>query len=271
METLSTHLTEKQFNEICELAYSLCGIKLTAGKEELVKSRLMKRIRALKLLGFDEYIAYVHSDTTGTEIRFMLDELATNKTSFFREMPHFDYMISSILPHLQNRKIRIWSAGCSSGEEPYTIAMVLREYIADVDRKDVAILATDLSHKILARAREGVYEKDTVKEVPAGLVPKYFTHVNPGPSMRYRANDNIRKLIRFAHLNLMGDWPMKGPFDLIFCRNVMIYFDKPTQNTLINRYYDLLCDGGVLFVGHSESFTGLKHRFRFIKPAIYMK
>jgi len=271
METLSTTLSAKQFNEICDLAYSLCGIKLTAGKEELVKSRLMKRIRALKLNNFDEYIMYVDNDSSKTELRFMLDELATNKTSFFREMPHFDYLISTMIPNLQDRKIRIWSAGCSSGEEPYTIAMVLREHISDIDRKDVAILATDLSHKILARAKEGIYEKDTVKDVPASLVSRYFSVVNPGPAKRYRANDNIKKMIKFAHLNLMGDWPMKGPFDLIFCRNVMIYFDKPTQNTLINRYYNYLSEGGVLFVGHSESFTGLSHRFRFVKPAIYMR
>ena len=170
-----------------------------------------------------------------------------------------------------NRKIRIWSAGCSSGEEPYSIAMLLNEVIPNIGCWDAKILATDLSTRVLDIAMRGQYSQQRFKETPKQLVSKYFNLTQSKPSKIYQAKSSIRNIISFARLNLMESWPMKGPFDVIFCRNVMIYFDKPTQNKLINRYYDLLSEGGMLFLGHSESLTGTQHQLKYCQPATYMR
>lgn len=270
MDILAVLLSDKQFKRISELAYTYSGIKLGSGKEELVKSRLVKRLRALSLTNFDDYIDYVENDRTFQELPQMIYELTTNKTSFFRELPHFDYLRQSILPTLRNKRIRIWSAGCSSGEEPYTIAIVLREELPEIDRCDVAILATDLSKKVLSKAKSGIYDEMVIKDLPNNYL-KYFDVEKTGSGKRYQVRDNIKKLIKIAQLNLMEEWPMKSTFNLIFCRNVMIYFDKETQNRLVNRFWEYLDSGGHLFVGHSESLTGLSHKFKFIQPATYMK
>jgi chemotaxis protein methyltransferase CheR len=201
----------------------------------------------------------------------MMDVLTTNKTSFLREPKHFDYLCGHIVPGLKNRKIRIWSAGCSSGEEPYSVAILLNETIQDLSRWDISILATDLSSRMLDHARRGTYDGDHLREVPPMLISKYFTCVETNPVRRYRVIESLRRLVRFARLNLMGEWPMKGPFDVIFCRNVMIYFDKPSQERLIDRFWGLLRPEGVLFIGHAESLAGSHHKFRYVQPAVYVK
>jgi len=269
---LSTDLTEAQFNAISSLVKSLAGINLTDAKKELVRARLAKRLRKLGLATFDDYVEYLQNDTTGAELVAMLDVLSTNTTYFFREAKHLEWLRQEVLPRVAaRRRVRIWSAGCSSGEEPYSIAIVLLEAIPDLADWDAAILATDLSTEVLARARQGIYPASRLREVPPMLLGRHFTLVATKPERTYRVNDPVRRLVHFARLNLMGRWPMKGPFDVIFCRNVMIYFDRPTRQELIARFHSILAPGGTLFIGHSESLTGISHSFRYVLPTVYRK
>jgi len=266
---LNPELSRRHFEKIAAMLYATSKITMQSGKEELVKSRLVKRIRTLGLSGFDQYLESVESNPG--ELYQMVDLLTTNKTSFFRENAHFDFMKSRILPKTKSRGLRVWSAGCSSGEEPYTIAMVLREHFGDGDLGDTRILATDLSKRVLEKAAKGIYEEEILKDVPVALIPKHFDCTEAKKPRKYSAKKSLRGLITFAPLNLMEEWPMKGPFDLIFCRNVMIYFDKPTQEKLVNRFYTLLKPGGYLFSGHSESLAGMTHSFRYVQPAVHLK
>ncbi len=269
----SPHLGEKQFQRISEMVYRLCGLNLSVGKEGLVKTRLSKRLRALGMASFDDYLRYVEGDRTGQEVVEMIDALTTNKTGFFREPDHFEYLQRVILPAVTGRPrgVRVWSAGCSTGEEPYSIALVLCETLGEADRREARILATDISTRVLATARAAVYDEEAIRDVPKGMRLRYFTCVRVDPPRAYRVNDEVRALVYLARLNLMDDWPMRGPFHVIFCRNVMIYFDKPTQQRLLQRFWDLLEPGGHLLVGHSESLTALEHRFRYVRPAVYVK
>jgi len=263
-------LSAAQFEQVRRIAYEKCGINLTTGKEELVKSRLVKRLQALDLHSIEEYLQFVRQDLSGKELAQMLDVLTTNKTYFYRESAHFDYLCDEILPNLRQQKLRIWSAGCSSGEEPYTIGALLREHLKNVDRYDIRILATDLSMRVLEKAKAAIYPAEAFNEMPPQLMQKHFTLANSNPRT-YRVNDNVRKFVTFARLNLLEAWPMKGPFDVIFCRNVMIYFDLPTRARLVNRYWQLLAPGGHLFIGHSESLNGINHQYNYVQPAAYMK
>ena len=266
-------LDEESFERISRILYQHSGIALSAGKHELVKSRLGKRIRATGIGGFEEYLAYIEQDRSGRELRELIDALTTNKTSFFRESEHFDFLRQSVLPKLRESsgKKRIWSAGCSTGEEPYTIAIALREEIPNIDLMDLKILATDISDKVLACARKAEYAADKLDGLPPEILKKHFKPVGNGERMIWRVNDSVRKLVSLAKLNLMGPWGMKGPFQIIFCRNVMIYFDRPTQQRLVQRFWDMLERGGYLFVGHSESLTSTNKNFTYVKPAVYMK
>jgi chemotaxis protein methyltransferase CheR len=264
-------LETAQFEKISQLVYQLSGINLTPCKQELVKTRLSKRLRALGLRSFDAYLDYLKRDPPDGERVAMIDVITTNKTSFFREPKHFDYLCRKIVPGLKNRKIRIWSAGCSSGEEPYSMAILLNEAIQDLPLWDIGILATDLSSRMLDHARRGIYDADRLRDAPPLQISKYFTCIETSPVRRYRVLEPLRRQVHFARLNLMGEWPMKGPFDVIFCRNVMIYFDKPSQERLIDRFWRLLRPEGHLFVGHAESLAGSHHSFRYVQPAIYVK
>ncbi len=267
----SIELSRKHFTHIRETLYRVCGIDLQAGKEELVKARLVKRVRALELAGFDDYLRYLDGDRSGKELKIMVDALTTNKTSFFREARHFEYIREMILPALRPKggRMRFWSAGCSSGEEPYTLAMMLRESISGIDKLDVRILATDLSPTMVSTARQGRYARSLIGDIPPGYVKKYFARTDNDDELQ--VVDQVRSMINVGQLNLMDQWPMKGPFDVILCRNVMIYFDLPTKQKLIDKYWNLLGPGGHLFIGHSESLTGLSHRFRTVLPAAYVK
>ncbi len=267
-------LTEAHFERVRDLLYRLCGIVLRPGKEGLVKARLSKRLRALGLPGFADYLALVEGDSGGEELSFLVDSMTTNKTSFFREGAHFVFVTECLLPCWERQgRVRLWSAACSSGEEPYTLAMVLREHARIPPRLDVRILATDISTRVLEQARRGQYSADKLQDVPAALRVRHFRPVDAsedgGPMMEL--DPEVRRMVGFARLNLMDAWPMKGPFDAIFCRNVMIYFDKQAQGKLINRFHDLLAPGGHLFIGHSESLTGIVHRFRYVQPAVYLR
>ncbi len=270
---LQTELRPNDFQKISQIVYQYSGIRLNSGKEELVRSRLMKRLRALGLNSFTAYLRYVGKDRTSQELQAMIDSLTTNKTSFFREKQHFDYMRSHIIPELKKRgsSVRVWSAGCSSGEEPYSIAMLLHDEWPDIILSDVRILATDICERVLSKAKSGEYDKETLQDLPPAYLLKYFSPKRSSSPKTHGVQDNIRRMVRFAKLNLMDQWPMKGPFDLIFCRNVMIYFDSPTQRRLVQRFCDILVPGGHLLVGHSESLVSNSVGFRYIQPATYMK
>ena len=266
-------LTAEEFRRVGELLYQQSRIALHRGKEELVRSRLTRSLRRLGLDSFTAYLDHVEADASGGELAMMVDLLTTNKTSFFREAAHFDYLSQEVIPQLaaSGEAIRIWSAGCSTGEEPFTLAMLLHEVLPRVESRDVRILATDISARVLARAREARYPQVTIREIPPGMARSYLTPVNDDGGVSYRIRDDVRRLVHFARLNLMASWPMRRQFQVIFCRNVMIYFDRETQQRLVQRFWDALAPGGHLFVGHSESLTSLDHRFRYVRPAVYVK
>lgn len=249
-------LSDGDFASIAGHAQRLFGLHLHAGKRDLVYSRLIKRLRALGLPNFDSYCSLLDSGDPDEQQR-MLSALTTNVTHFFREVHHFETLKTLVLPPLlegarQGGKVRLWSAGCSSGQEPYSIAMTLLELMPDAARYDIRILATDVDREILARAEAGNYAPDEIEELGQLGSGRFF--LRSGNS--FAAGPELRKLIAFAELNLMSDWPMQGAFDAIFCRNVAIYFDKATQQRLWTRFAEKLRDGGYMFIGHSERVTG---------------
>jgi chemotaxis protein methyltransferase CheR len=258
-----SELGAAHFREISGIVYDVAGIQLPPGKEGLVRSRLAKRLRARGLDTYDAYLALVR-DPSGGELAEMIDALTTNKTNFFRESAHFDFLRAHVLPNVRG-SLRLWSAGCSTGEEPYTLAMLLRDTVPD--RCDAKILATDISRRVLAQAKAGTYPEAVVDDVPADLRRRHFRQHAQG----WEVAPHLRSLISFAPLNLMGKWPMRGPFDAIFCRNVMIYFDRQTQQRLVQRFHELLAPGGYLFVGHSESLNSMSHGFTYVQPAVYRR
>jgi len=267
----SLKLTSEQFDKISRLVYQISGIDLHEGKEELVKARLIKRLRHLKFHDFNQYLKHIANDKSGTEIGAMVDILTTNKTNFFRESEHLEFLKHEIIPGWVKGPVRIWSAGCSSGEEPYTIAIVLLESIPDTATLDIKILATDISDRMMEKARQGLYDEESLAIMSRHLKHKYFQKTDTGSGYKYKVIPKIQSMVSFAKLNLMEHWPMKGPFDVIFCRNVMIYFDKSTQEKLVGRFWHLLKEDGYLMVGHSESLSFLQHEYRYMRPAVYQK
>jgi chemotaxis protein methyltransferase CheR len=272
-------LTDEQFVRICRLVYEHCGINLHEGKKELVRARLAKMLRKYRFKTYDQYIDFVLDDPTQTTFYEMIDQISTNLTSFFREPKHFEYLRRQFLPALIQKKqktgqlrIRAWSAGCSSGEEPYSIAITLLEAVPLAQSWDIRILASDISTRILRIAQEGLYEPQRVDNLSAELKSRYLKpKKDKSAPLLYEVSPALRSILTFKYLNLMDPWPFRGPFDFIFCRNVMIYFDKPTQEKLVQRFHDVLDNGGLFFTGHSESLTGIRHSFRYIQPTIYRK
>ncbi|KPP96459.1 MAG: chemotaxis signal relay system methyltransferase CheR [Bacteroidetes bacterium HLUCCA01] len=263
-------LTTSHFNRVKRMLHDYSGIFLGDGKEALVKARLLKRLRKLGLDDFDDYFDFIENDATGVEFLSLVDVLTTNKTSFFRESQHFDYINDVVMPSIKDRDVTWWSAGCSSGEEPYTLAMNFLEHKSPGSRGKLRLLATDISSLVLQRAREGVYSGEHVKDIPTAMLRKYFTRIGANPEA-WRVDPQIAAMIKFARLNLQEPWPMKGPFNIIMCRNVMIYFNRETQQKLIKRFYDLLEPGGYLFLGHSETISGPSLGFVSVRPAAYQK
>ena len=264
-------LNDKQFKKVSELVSRLSGINLKEGKEALVRARLMKRVRALKIKDIDAYLRYIESDEGTLELGDMIDVMTTNKTGFFREAEHFNFLREKILPEIKGSKMRFWSAACSSGEEPFSLAITLRENISDIDSKDCLILATDISSRMLEKAGKAVYCQASVRDIQATVIRKYFNKLDNGLSPSFQVKNHVKGLVRLAWLNLMDPWPMTGPFNVIFCRNTMIYFDRSTQQKLIKRFWDLLKPGGYLFIGHSEGLLGISHKFTYVQPATYRK
>lgn len=269
-------LTAADFAEISRTVTAVAGIQMPAGKEGLVRSRLARRLRQLGLSSYQEYLARTRGAAGAAELAHMIDLLTTNKTSFFREAAHFDLLRDRVVPEFGDATggLRIWSAGCSTGEEPYTMAMVLRDALSAAAYGSARVLATDLSARVLERARAGVYADEQMADVPPELLRRHFARSSgPGDarSTGWSVGPELRAPVRFAPLNLMEAWPMRGPFHAIYCRNVMIYFDKPTQAALVARFHELLAPGGYLCIGHSESLSAVGHAFAYVQPAAYRK
>ncbi len=270
-------LSDQDFKFLSELAGEHAGINIPDSKRELVYGRLSRRLRKLQLDSFTEYCALLKEDGSD-EFTHFVNALTTNVTSFFRESHHFDFLQQTVIPDLVKKRgaephprLRIWSAGCSTGQEPYSIAMTLKDSAIDLNRWDVKVLATDLDSNVLETAREGVYELDHTKDELPLQCKRWITIVKKQNKKIISVDPQIKKLIAFKQLNLMEDWPMKGPFDVIFCRNVQIYFTKTTQKVLINTFADFLGKGGYLIIGHSESLFGLTDRFKSVGKTIHMK
>jgi chemotaxis protein methyltransferase CheR len=266
-------LKEDEYHRFCTLIYNESGISLGNQKHSLLASRLSKRLRDLGLATFTEYYENVTEDRTGEEFTRMLDLISTNKTDFFREPKHFEFLQDRIIPeHAGAKRIRIWSSACSSGEEPYTIAMTLYDGIQNIAQWDIKILASDLSTRVLAKAASGMYDEERVRSVASETVKRHFLRGTGESAGLIKVKPHLAGIIQFQRMNLMDDrFPIKTPLDLIFCRNVMIYFDQSTQETLVNKFHRYLKPGGYLFIGHSESLQWVKHPFAAVAPTIYRK
>jgi chemotaxis protein methyltransferase CheR len=272
--TAEIALSDREFRVVRGLLYQISGINLTDSKHDLVRVRLGKRLRALGGMSFEDYIEYGQSREGAAELAEMVDSLTTNKTYFFREPAHFDFLRERVLPELigSREPIRIWSAGCSTGEEPYSLAILMHEEVPRLDGHDIRILGTDISSRVLRVARAGVYEAERVSGLPGEIRDRYFRRrTGSRGEMLWEIRSDVRALVSLAHLNLMDDWPMHRQFDLILCRNVMIYFDNETRQRLVRRFEGQLKDGGYLMVGHSESLTSFRQGLEYIQPAVYRK
>lgn len=267
--------TDRDFSKIVGLVREHTGINLNDGKRDMVYSRLARRLRQLNLTYFKDYCSLLE-DSNNPEIGNFINSVTTNLTAFFREDHHFQYLKNTLLPSLMKinqdtRRIRIWSAGCSTGEEPYSIAMTVRDVIPEDSGWDVRILATDLDTNVLETGHNGIYTNDRVKGLPKPILKRWFLKGKGESDGKVRVSRELRDMISFKQLNLMGEWPMKNKVDILFCRNVVIYFDKPTQTVLFDRYANAMQDHGHLFVGHSETLYKVSERFSLLGQTIYKK
>lgn len=271
-------LSNEEFNKLSSFIYNESGIKMPPVKRIMLQSRLQKRLKELKMASFKEYCSYIFSkEGLNNEIIHMLDVVSTNKTDFFREPVHFDFLSSVILPELINpsktyKNIKIWSAGCSSGEEPYTIAIVLYEYLEKNPGFDFSILGTDISTKILQKAIDAVYKEERVEGIPLNLKKKYFLRSKDRENPSVKMSAMLRSKVQFERLNFMeNSYNVRDMFDIVFCRNVLIYFDRETQEKVINKLCTKIITGGYFFLGHSESIMNMNLPLRQIKPTIFQK
>ncbi len=269
------HFSDRDFTTITRLIGDQTGIVLTDAKRHMVYSRLARRLRALGLSDFKSYLNIVKQDDSEELVHFV-NALTTNLTAFFREEHHFTYLAETVLPELMadkkhSKQIRIWSAGCSTGEEPYSIAMTLKEAIPKGQGWDVRILATDLDSNVVNTAQRGIYTEERVAGLTKSRLRRWFLKGRGANAGKVRVNPDLQEMIAFRQLNLMNPWPIKGMFDVIFCRNVIIYFNKETQKKLVTRYADHLIDEGRLFLGHSESLFKVTDLFKLVGNTIYQK
>jgi chemotaxis protein methyltransferase CheR len=263
-------LTASEFQLISELAYERFGLDLKRGKEALVASRLGKKLRKLGFATFAEYHRHVLADSTGDALIELIDALTTNHTSFLRERAHFEFLARAANEEFREiATLRIWSAACSSGEEPYSIAMCLAEALAKSPARQFQILATDISTRVLDTARRGVYPAGRFDDVPEPWRRAHLLRGRGESQGFYKVKPQLAQRIEFVRLNFIEPFPQRSPFHVIFCRNVMMYFDKPTQQDIVQRLSGCLERGGYLFIGHSESLTGIEHVLHYIRPATY--
>ena len=267
--------TDKHFNMLRELVREHTGIALSDIKKELIYGRLTRRLRKLGLKDFDSYL-FLIKRKGNDELGNFVNSVTTNLTSFFREDHHFQYLQNTLLPMLMSRRqntrrIRIWSAGCSTGQEPYSIAMVVRETVPHIENWDIKILATDIDTNVLDTGKCGVYDLGKIEGISKTRLQRWFLKGKGEKSESVKARPELQELITFRQLNLLNDWPMQGEFDVLFCRNVVIYFDKDTQRVLFDRFANQLKEDGYMFIGHSESLFKVTDRFELLGKTIHRK
>jgi len=269
---------DEDFHFLAALLHEKTGIVLNEKKKEMMYGRLVRRLRVLNITSFSDYCEHLKGSSGNVELGFTLNAITTNTTNFFREGHHFDYLRDKILPPVREKinenpqhHFRIWSAGCSSGQEPYSIAMVMHKVLGK-NAQNSKILATDLDSNVLDKGKSGKYDAKLCKEtIPRVFLATHTKKIRNGKNNELEISEDIKKLISFRKLNLLHDWPMTGSFDAIFCRNVMIYFDKATQDHLVRRYAEYLKPGGILYVGHSESLLNVSDIFKCLGKTIYRK
>lgn len=266
-------LTDTEFDELREIVYAHSRIKLATTKKQMLRRRVQKRMNAMGLDSVKSYCGQLKIKGS-SELTQFINEVTTNLTYFFREIHHFDYLQKTVLPGIiagkRQKRLRIWSAGCSTGEEPYSLAIVLKEMESQLGGWDAKILASDLSFDVLNNCRKSVYDISQISEhTSSERTSKWFKGKGKGNDMT--VNPVLRQMITFNQLNLMDAWPMKQKFDVIFCRNVMIYFDKLTKQQLVDRFAEMLNDKGHLFIGHSESLMNISDRFSLVQKTTYQK
>ncbi|MBQ9624711.1 MAG: chemotaxis protein CheR [Clostridia bacterium] len=267
-------LTDEEYKHLADYMYKKFGINLK-GKKTLIEARLASIIRDRQFQSFSQYIETLTRDISGVEDSIIVSKLTTNYTYFMREQGHYNFSkrkaLPELCPRIKDKDLRVWSSACSSGEEPYSIAMMLDEYFNNnhSDEKwDKVVLASDISDNVLRTATQGVYSKGSMTALSNGEVSKYFT---PAGTDTFKVTPYLRSQVAFKKINLMDPFSFKKPFHIIFCRNVMIYFDNQTKEKLINKFYDVLVPGGYLYIGLSESIINLKTKFTYVEPAIYKK
>lgn len=277
---LPATLSDKEFHRFSSFIYDHAGIKMPHGKKTMLEARLQKRLKANAIHSFEEYGDFVFSsEGRTTELIHLIDVVTTNKTDFFRESGHFDFMLKTALPNLLEGRgdlsrdpVRIWSAGCSTGEEPYTLAMVLSEFALSYPDFRAAITASDICTQVLQTAKIGIYPEERTYTIPLNLKKKYLTRSREKTKSLVRISSAVRSLVTFRRINFMDDdFGISEKMDIIFCRNVVIYFDKPTQQLLMQKFYKQLKPGGYLFIGHSETLSGLDVPFKSVASTVYRK
>jgi chemotaxis protein methyltransferase CheR len=277
IESSMMKMTDREFRQLRELVYERLGINLTEKKRSMLIGRLQKLLRTSGFKNFQDYYEYLVQDQSMTAMTELINRVTTNYSFFYRGKSHFEYFTQVALPEIveslkkrNSRDLRVWTAGCSTGEEPYMLIMLLREFFGnEYGLWDGGILATDISEKVLTFALQGIYPEDRTKEVPVQLKNKYFKKLNDG---QVEIKDSIKKEVIFRKFNLKNSrYPFKKPFQIIFCRNVMIYFDKQTRDTLLKRFYENTEPGGYLFIGHSETLGREQNMYKYIMPAVYKR
>jgi len=268
----SEALQQDDFQFLQKLIYEKTGIVIGDHKKEMIYRRISRRMRDLNIDIIEDYCSILRANDSD-EMNNFINAVTTNLTSFFRENHHFEFVkteFKKMFTQSRKKRLRVWSSACSTGEEPYSIAITLKEAFGkDIDRLDAKILATDLDTQVIQTAKNGVYDQGRVKDLAPDLISKWFSA--PNSQNQYSIDNRLKQLITFNKLNLLGPWPIKGKFDVIFCRNVLIYFDKPTQETLVKRFYDTLEDNGILMLGHSESVLKGNDNFVNLGKTIYQK
>lgn len=275
-------ITASEYEFIRQTVYEHSRINLGPSKKELVMARLSKRLRALNLASYAEYISFIKSAAGREEMTNLIDSISTNHTYFFREPQHFDFLSQVILPQFCEQDngrhgstggtFKVWSAATSSGEEPYTISLILDDYFTGRKNWNWNIFCTDISTRVLAKAQEGIFSKDRLGPVRPDWLVRYFDRGVGESEGFFRVKANLRRNLSFKALNLLApSYPFRDSFQVVFCRNVMIYFDRETQEELVNKIYPLVQPGGYLIIGHAESLTNIKHPFKLVKPSIYRK
>lgn len=269
------HLSERNFRLLADFISDYSGIKMPLSKITMLEGRLRRRLRATGMNSFDDYCNYLFGEGMQSETIHFIDTVTTNKTDFFREPKHFDVLAETVLPELAgqgHREIRAWSSACSTGAEPYTMAMILAESVEKQEIGNFTILATDLSTDVLEKAKRGVYDAEILRPVPPEMRRKYLMQPIDPQRQALRVSPRLRSHVGFARLNLMDPaYRLGDPMHIIFCRNVLIYFDKPTQKMVLQRLCDCLMPGGYLFIGHSESIAGLDLPVRQVANTVFKK